>query len=241
MTLILNNISAAYRKKPIIKSVTTSFKPGEFYALIGPNGSGKSTLLKTLCGLLPSQKGTLKGLNTQIPRAQNIAYMAQDRQAHPLMLVKDIVALGREPYRRPFKPLSADDKTFIQSAITRADIADIEEKPYGTLSGGQKARVHLARTLAVNAPILLVDEPVAALDPYYQLSILTILKNEAACGRIVIAALHDLSLVKTFASQVCVMNGGQLVTSGTYSQTLTADILKDVFRVQMRDGHIALE
>jgi len=120
-------------------------------------------------------------------------------------------------------------------------LSDIKNEPYGTLSGGQKARVHLARTLAVNAPILLVDEPVAALDPYYQLSILTILKNEAACGRIVIAALHDLTLVKTFASQVCVMSKGQITASGPTSETLTTNILKGVFRIHMKDGHIALE
>jgi len=115
----------------------------------------------------------------------------------------------------PFRPLSETDHKFIKSALIRADVSKMKDALYGTLSGGQKARVHLARTLAVNAPVLLVDEPVAALDPYYQLSILTALKNEAACGRIVIAALHDLSLVQTFASQVCIMHEGRLVKTGT--------------------------
>lgn len=240
MTLAIKDLSVAYGKAPVLKGVNIQFKAGEFYALIGPNGSGKSTLLKAISGLLPLQNGGITGLNSDAPRAQQIAYMSQERMAHPLMRVEDIVALGREPYRRPFRPLSETDHKFIKSALIRADVSKMKDARYGALSGGQKARVHLARTLTVNAPVLLVDEPVAALDPYYQLSILTALKNEAACGRIVIAALHDLSLVQTFASQVCIMHEGRLVKTGTPTDALTSDLLKDVFRVRMIDGQIGL-
>ncbi len=232
----LDNVSAGYTQTATISAITAHFEGGNFYALIGPNGGGKSTLLKTLSGLLPLQSGHIDGLKPHKPSAQHIAYMAQTRLAHPQMKVADIVALGREPYRRPFRSLSHADKNHIQKAITRLNLEALADKTYGTLSGGQQARVHLARALAVDASILLVDEPVASLDPYYQLSILEVLKAEAQSGRIVIAALHDLSLVKQFTSHICVMHNGRLAAMGETDTTLSEDILKSVFQIRKENS-----
>lgn len=236
MTLTLNNLAVSYGKTPILEGVNTSFETGQFHALIGPNGSGKSTLLKAMARLLPLDKGEISGLDHKAPLSQQLTYLPQNRIAHPQMKAVDIVALGREPYRRPFNGLSKTDKTAIENAIIKADINPLREAPYGTLSGGQQARILLARALAVEASFILVDEPVAALDPYYQLSILNGLKEEAKKGRTIIAALHDLTLTEQFADKIHVMNKGRLVISGDKADALSPHILKDVFRVKRENG-----
>ncbi len=236
MTFGVKNIQAGYGKDIILKSLSCEFASGRFHALIGPNGSGKTTLLKTLARLIKPQDGDIIGLSKTLPLSQNIAYLSQSRQAHPQMRVYDIVALGRLPYRRPYKPLQSTDKTAIERAMQRADILDMRDATFATLSGGQQARVLLARALCVEASILLVDEPVASLDPYYQLSILEVLKQEAASSTTVIAALHDLSLVKQFADCVYVIEQGHIRTQGQTDTALSPEILESVFRIKDADG-----
>ncbi len=236
MSIELHNIHAGYGRSVVLKGISTQFLDGKFHTLIGPNGSGKSTLLKVMAQLIRPLSGTLSGLSEDKPISQQIAYLSQIRTAHPQMLVSDIIALGRVPFQKPFKGLDPADKSAINTAIDRADINDLKDNRFGTLSGGQQARVLLARALAVNAPILLVDEPVAALDPYYQLSILEVLKTQAEHGKTVIAALHDLSLVRQFADTVTVMKNGHIYSQGAIEDTLTADTLKTVFRIQEQNG-----
>lgn len=232
----VKNIQAGYGKHTILKSLNCEFAASKFHALIGPNGSGKTTLLKTLAGLIKPQGGEIIGLSGTIPLSQNIAYLSQNRQAHPQMRVYDIVALGRLSYRQPFKSLQSSDKMAIERAMRRADILDMRDITFATLSGGQQARVLLARALSVEAPILLVDEPVASLDPYYQLSILDVLKQEATTGTTVIAALHDLALVKQFADCVYVLEQGHIYAQGATHMTLTTEILENVFRIKEANG-----
>jgi iron complex transport system ATP-binding protein len=236
MTLSIEKINVFYGKARVLKDVSTKFETGQFHALIGPNGSGKSTFLKSIAGLLPLQSGQIKGLDAQTSKAKQLSYLSQNRTAHPQMLAKDIVALGREPHRRPFLGLSNLDKTAINNAILQTDITRLKDKTFGTLSGGQQARVLLARAIAVEAPILVVDEPVAALDPYYQLSILECLKAETRKGRIVIAALHNLSLARQFADTIHVLSGGKLVQSGPPDLCLSETIMRDVFRIKYEKG-----
>jgi len=236
MTLSVENICVSYGKDSVLKNVSTSFEAGSFHALIGPNGSGKSTLLKAIAGLLPLGSGHITGFAPDIPKAQHIAYLPQTRIAHPQMTCENIVALGREPFRRPFKGLTDLDRAAIENATLKTDIADLKNKTYGTLSGGQQARVLLARALAVQGRILIVDEPAAGLDPYYQLSILNCLKEEAKTGKVVIAALHNLSLAREFSDKIHVLNKGHLVISGDAKNCLSSDILRDVFRLQAKEG-----
>lgn len=236
MTLSIENINVFYGKERVLSDVSTQFEAGKFHALIGPNGSGKSTLLKAIAGLLPVEAGRLEGLDPQISKSKQISYLPQNRMAHAQMTIKDIVALGREPHRRPFKGLSEIDKAAIDNAILKTDISDLKDKKYGTLSGGQQARVLLARVIAVEAPIIIVDEPVAALDPYYQLSILQCLKDEARKGRMIIAALHNLSLARQFSDSLHVLHKGRLVTSGPPEACLSENIMRDVFRIKIEKG-----
>lgn len=238
----VQNLSAGYGAKDIISGVTASAKPGELIALIGPNGSGKSTLIKTLAGLLPSRSGEIMIGQTPLQdldllsRARTIAYLAQDRLAQPDMKVAEIIELGRAPYRGRLGKISPDGQDAIERAIQTAQLTPYLTRAFGELSGGEQARVLLGRALAVDAPIVLADEPIAALDPYYQISTMEILKAQAASGKIVIAALHDLSLAYNFADQLWVMDQGQLTTARKPGTAAFAGIIEDVFGVSPPAG-----
>ena len=146
--------------------------------------------------------------------------------------IADIVALGRTPYATGLRRLSADDTAAIDAALSQCGAAEFRGRRFGTLSGGEQARVHLARTLATQAPLLLVDEPVTALDPYYQHTVMAVLRDYAAAGHVVIAALHDLTLAGQYADQIWVMQNGSLVENAAPNIALRTEILTDVFRIQ---------
>lgn len=233
----IKNISAGYGTKTILKDITAGAQGGEFIALLGPNGSGKSTLLKTLCGLIKPSAGSLSlaGLPAHdMPpkqRAKTAAYLAQGREATRGLEVSDILDIGRAPYRGALGKISALGRAAIQDAAKRAQITELIGRQFDTLSGGEKARVLFARALAVQAPILLADEPIAALDPYYQITMMESLAQEARSGRLVIAALHDLFLARQYASRIWVMKEGRLYVDDMPSAALSAKTLADVFGV----------
>lgn len=238
----LENIRAGYGSKTILKGVSAEAKPGEFIALLGPNGSGKSTLIKTICGLIKQMQGQaawqdkdFAGLHPR-ERARLISYLSQHREAAPGMRVLDIVALGRAPFRGALGRISDDGHEAIETACERARITDFMDRTYESLSGGEQARVLLARALAVGAPVLLLDEPIAALDPFYQLTMMDILKEEANSGRVVIAALHDLALAQQFADVIWVMQAGQLVANDKPDNIMTSNIYREVFGVNPPKG-----
>jgi len=242
------NLSAGYGPCDVLQSVSAEAKPGELIALIGPNGCGKSTLLKTLCGIISPSSGTITVSGNKLndlplkARAKTIAYLAQSREAMPSMSVEDVVRLGRAPYRGGLGRMSTEGEAAITSALSRTQSHVFKGRRFDSLSGGEQARVLLARALAVEAPVLLADEPIAALDPFYQLSMMGILKAEAASGKIVIAALHDLSLAAQFADRIWMMHQGKIVADGKPSDVLNAENLKTVFGIKLpKGGFKALE
>lgn len=238
----IRNISAAYGNKQVLHDVSTEAKPGQFIALIGPNGSGKSTLLKTICGLMTPSAGAIHCGDTNVhdmpvkARARQIAYLAQSRFAAPMMSVDDVVKLGRAPYRGRLGKISAEGQTAIDKAIAQTQSTDLRNRRFDSLSGGEQARVLLARALAVEASVLLADEPIAALDPYFQITMMGMLKAESQSGKTVISALHDLPLAHQFCDQVWMMHEGRLFANGTPETVLTADNLKSVFSVTLPKG-----
>lgn len=242
------NLTAGYGNHQVLQSVNAKAKAGELIALIGPNGCGKSTLLKTLCGIISPSSGSitlndknLTDLSLKV-RARNIAYLAQSREALPSMSVEDVIRLGRAPYRGGLGKISAEGERAIASALSRTQSDIFKSRRFDSLSGGEQARVLLARALTVEAPILLADEPIAALDPYYQLSMMEILKAEAASGKTVIAALHDLSLAAQFADRIWMMHQGKIIANGTPEEVLNAENLKTVFGIKRpKNGFKALE
>lgn len=210
-------------------------------ALVGPNGAGKTTLLRAACGLAPLSEGrvTLDGaaVRSLAPktRAKVIAYLPQERDAAWPMTGRRLAALGRFPYAGPLRRMSETDRAAVDRALAAADAAAFADRPVDHLSGGERARILLARALAVEAPVLLADEPTAALDPAHQLTVMQALKDAAAGGALVVAALHDLGLAQRFADRVLVLDQGRLVSDGAPGEALSDAVLRDVFAVR-REG-----
>ena len=246
MSLELRHISAGYGKTDVLENVHARAAKGDFIGLVGPNGAGKSCLLKTIAGLIKPTDGQLgldgKDLSTfpSKARAKHISYLAQERSAAWPLTVRELVALGRAPFRGPLGQISVQGEAAIAQAINAAKCEDLVDRRFDHLSGGEQARVHLARALAVDAPVLLADEPVAALDPYYQLSIMQTLHAEAVRGKTVIASMHDLGLAQQFCSRIWVLRAGKLVRDDLAERALGAKILHEVFGVRRSADGFAL-
>lgn len=238
----VKNLFSSYGRKMVLDGISLSAGAGKLVALVGPNGSGKSTLIKTLAGVLPVTRGDVRldgrGVN-EMPlraKARRIAYLSQEREASPAMTVRDVVEIGRAPYRGWLGRVSEKGRQAIDRALERVEMMDYATRLFSELSGGEQARVLLARALAVEARVLLVDEPIASLDPFYQLTLMRVLKEEAASGALVIAALHDLALASEFADIVWMMKSGGLASVGHPNDTLTPETIENVFGVRPPEG-----
>jgi len=236
MSLRCDALSVRYRDRVAVRPSSLTLARGSLVALVGPNGAGKSSLLKAIAGLVPctgvvERDGRALDSSPRT-RARTIAYLPQSPAAHWPLKVRDLVALGRLPHRAFGAPPSPEDLAAIETAMRQTDVTPLAERAVDELSGGERARVQLARALAVQAPILLVDEPVAALDPYHQLEIMRVLTDYAARDALVIAVLHDLTLAARFAHRVVVMHDGEVVADGQPEQVLSADTLRRFYRVE---------
>ncbi len=171
--------------------------------------------------------------STSPAKGRTIAYLAQGGRIHWPVAVRDIVALGRLPFAGPGGRLGDADRRIVDQAIEACCIGHLAWRPATELSGGERARVLLARALAVRAPVLLVDEPAASLDPAHQVAIMAMLRRESAAGRIVVAVLHDLCLVAAFANRMIVLADGQVVADGPPGEVFAGDVLDRVFGVAL--------
>jgi iron complex transport system ATP-binding protein len=221
--------------RPVLAGIDLTLRRGEFVAMVGPNGAGKTTLLRALAGLVPTS-GDLTVDTSHLARlslaerARRIAYLPQGHVFHWPMPVAEIVALGRLP-RGAGADLSAADRDAIARAMDVTGVAAHAERPVTTLSGGERARVALARVLATEAEIILADEPTASLDPRYQLIVLGILRRHAEAGGTVLAVLHDLGLAARQASRLIVLDNGRIVADGPPRDVLTQARLAETFGV----------
>jgi iron complex transport system ATP-binding protein len=223
--------------RTVLDGLDLAIPKGRITAVVGPNGAGKSTLLRAFAGLVTPARGeiTLDGrpISTQSPSelAGAIAYLPQERAVHWPLTARAVVALGRLPHRHA---TSADaDATAIDDALSAMDIAGLAERPVVELSGGERARVLVARALAQQTPLLLADEPTAGLDPAHALALFELFTRLAAEGRTVVVALHDLSLAARFAHHVVLLAGGGIAAMGPSADVLTPDHLEPAFGVKM--------
>jgi iron complex transport system ATP-binding protein len=236
MSLYCEALAVRYRDRVAVRPSSLTLARGTVVALVGPNGAGKSSLLKAIVGLVPCT-GTVRTGEQALSasprtRARTIAYLPQAPTAHWPMKVRDLVALGRLPHRAFGAALQSEDRAAIEAAMHETGITALAERSVDAISGGELARVQLARALAVQAPILLVDEPVAALDPYHQLEIMRLLTDYAARDALVVSVLHDLTLAARFAHRVIVMHEGEVVADGPPQDVLSADTLRRYYRVE---------
>ena len=221
----------------IVDGATLDLKPGELTTLVGPNGAGKTTLMRALAGLLPVD-GRIElesrplGAFSARERARRIAYLPQGHVFHWPMSVAAVVALGRHPHADAFAPLAASDREAVAHALIATGIEPWAARAVTTLSGGERARVALARALATQAPILLADEPTMSLDPRHQLVVMELLARTAHDGGAVLAIVHDLTLAARFSDRVLMMERGRLAADGIPRQVLTPERIAAVFAVE---------
>lgn len=224
-------------RREILAGLDLSLRAGEVTALVGPNGAGKSTLLAGLCGLLPPAAGAalLDGQDlAALPapaRARRIGFLPQSPEIAWPLEVRILVGLGRTPHIGA-RGLSAADARIIDAALEEAGAADLAERDASTLSGGERARVMIARVLAGEPDWLLADEPLAGLDPGCQIDAADTLVRRARAGCGVVLTLHDLTLAARIADRVLVLAGGGLMADGPPEAALAPDVLGRAFGVR---------
>jgi len=223
--------------QPILHQVSLSVAPGEMVGLIGPNGAGKTALLRLAVGLDTPESGEVAIDGTPIrslgasERARRLAYLPQQPETAWPITVAQAVALGRLPHgdSKPEPVLRALD------AVGMAALAD---RPLTRLSGGERALVLLARALAVEAGLLLLDEPTANLDPAHQLRVMEVLRSRADQGDAVVVVMHDLSLATRSCDRLVVVHQGRLAADGAPADILDDPLLRDVFSITVERGEM---
>lgn len=235
--LHVDRLSARLGQRAVLSDISFSIDAGEFVGLIGPNGAGKSTLLKSLAGLLPAE-GTVTFGTSRLSeiaaqeRAKLISYLPQDRDVAWPITAEKLVALGRTPYLAPMSGLGPRDRAKVDLALEQADAAHLRNRVVSELSGGERARVLIARALAQEAPIFLADEPAAGLDPAHQISLMDVFASLARSGRTIVVALHEIALAAQWCSRLLLLDYGSLVADGEPRAVLTPQTFEKVYGVR---------
>ncbi len=251
--LRIEALSVRVGGQSLLEDIDVEIERGALFGLIGPNGAGKSTLLKAIMQLLPYSGGVyldgqpLARMPARV-RAQQLAYLSQDDRLQWPISVRDLVALGRHPYHGSWwrgswrrgglqgglgSGSNAEvDQRAIEQALQATDIESLRERRADELSGGERARARLARALAVEAAVLLADEPVAALDPMHQLRVMELLRARCQAGQTVVVVLHDLTLASRFCDRLLLLDQGAAVAGGAVETVLSPAHLRRVYGVQ---------
>ena len=243
VSLRLETVSVALGRREVVRDVSAEFAAGTLTGIIGPNGAGKSTLARAMLALTRhSGRVLLDGEDvaalSRASLARGIAYLPQGQTVHWPVTVERLVGLGRLPHLAPMSEMTAADAEAIERAMARADVDDLRHRIANELSGGERARVLLARALAVTAPALVADEPLASLDPGHQIDVMELLQDEARAGGLVIAVLHDLTMAARYCDRLLLIDRGRVVATGTPATVLTPANLRAVYGIdaEVRSG-----
>ena len=233
MSLRATGVSVTLGGRRILDDVDLVCEPGELVALVGPNGAGKSTLLGVLAGDLEPETGAVELDGVDLLRrsardlARQRAVLLQKQGLAFGFSVRGVVAMGRAPWYRTARA-DADDEV-VAASMERAEVEHLADRLFPTLSGGEQARASFARVLAQETPVLLLDEPTAALDIRHQEGLLAVARAATAHGTAVVVVLHDLSLAAAYADRVCLLSQGRVRAHGSPGDVLTAELLSDVY------------
>ena len=235
------SLDVAYGDKSVLHEINLSLARGELLGVIGPNGSGKTTLIRCLSGVLKPTIGsvTLEGKNLQVfsdqERARRIAVVPQSAQLPPAFTVLESVALGRTPHLSWLGRLGARDLEIVQHAMQSCEVAQFSDRRITELSGGEQQRVLLARALAQDCPVLLLDEPTAHLDLHHQVALLNLVRRMAREQNLaVLVAIHDLNLASLYADRLILLIDGRVRASGSPSEVLTTETLQNAYQIPLQ-------
>lgn len=212
--------------KTVLAEIDLTVGPGEFVGLLGPNGAGKTTLLRAALGLMPCEGASSLAPLSPAERARRVAFMPQGREIAWPVSVERLVALGRSAH-----PDREQDRRIVEEALALMDLTAFRDRPATALSGGEQARVLIARMIAQHTPLMIADEPIAGLDPAAQIRVMEIFSRIAAQGGAVLASLHDLGLASRHCTRLVVLHEGRIAADGAPRDILTPDLLADVFDI----------
>lgn len=239
--LEITNLQLSYGNSPVISGLSLQLHPGKVLGLIGPNGAGKSSLIRALSGVLKPVAGQVQLDGNDLlslpeaERARLISVVPQSTQLPPAFTVYECVALGRTPHLNWLGSLGEHDRAKIAWAMQVTESDELQNRRAGQLSGGEQQRVLLARALAQDCPILLLDEPTAHLDLHHQVAILNVVRNLAQERKLaVLVALHDLNLASLFAQRLALLVNGHLQAIGSPQEVLTEAALQQAYAVSTR-------
>ncbi len=224
--ITLRGISFSYSQQPVLQNLEASFQPGKFYGLFGANGCGKSTLLKIITGELRAQQGQVKPVyRDALSRARQLAVLEQEIPPRIPLSVEEVVRLGQYPWRRQGNNSQASDW-----ALAQLQLQALCRQPYNRLSGGERQRVMLARVLAQDTPILLLDEPASSLDLGFRCDFYQTLRQLSRQGKCVIMISHDLFIAPKFLDSALLLQQGKILAAGSPATVLSGRNLYKAFR-----------
>lgn len=224
----------------LVEDASFGLRTGELVAMLGPNGAGKTTLLRTALGLMAPERGSahLDGRDTRMlsprDRALLVSYLPQRRPLAWPNPVRDVVALGRFSHGAALGRLGDGDRQAVDKALLECGLTHLADRAADTLSGGELARVHFARAFAARAPLLIADEPVAALDPGHQHRAMGLLRSFVERGGGALVVVHDIEIAARYADRLLWLCDGRVVADGSSQETLTEERLAEVYGVSAK-------
>ena len=240
--LATQKLEVALSGRPVLKEVDLTLDASGLVGLIGPNGAGKTTLLRALAGLVPAAGGRILldghplAETPRRMRARRIGYLAQGHRVDWPLTVRRVVELGRLPHLEPWAHPAGVDHSAVEQALDETETAALAERPVTALSGGERARVLLARCLAGTPEFLLADEPISGLDPYHALKVMELLSARARRGMGVLVVLHDLALAARFCDRLALLANGRMRAEGAPREVLSPAHLAESYGIRAQFG-----
>lgn len=236
----VKNLKFGYRESLVLKGLTFSIKKGEFLSIIGPNGSGKSTLLKTLNNLYKPNGGDILIEGKSIENykrkelAKIIGFVPQDTIIDYEFTVEDVVMMGRNPYKRPFEKEDKKDLKIVNDCMNLTNVFKLKDRLITEISGGERQRVIIAKALAQNPSIILLDEPTSHLDINHQIELLNLLRTlNKEKGTTIVLIIHDINLAARYSNDLILLNEGEIIGSGSPEDVITAENIEKAYNLDV--------